>query len=288
MKPEINVAEFISHQDGTVAIALIAGIGNFALSQTVSAAQAEVYNRIALERDEANPNSTDDRNDKDDTANEREAPYGLETREPPLERGMRYGKLYAACVHRSALLGAGEYDRPQDLVGHVSWRAGLPAKELERAGRTKNVTEAIRLASRAKAQKDFWRDRSTDVLEIAESLTDYDADVAEDALFGLRGVDAVQAMVKGYQRLIDRIMNRQSSPYFTARGVIGDELRSDIGAMEAAKAKVEEFIQVLEKEYASEVLDAINMGRRLDTIDSVETAVQSRAEERLRGLLADA
>lgn len=286
MNPNTNIAEFIDQQDTAVAIALIAGLGNFALSQMVSAAQAEVYNRIALERDEENPISVDDRNDKDDATIEREPPYGLENREPPLERGKRYGKLYAACVHRAALLGAGEYDRPQDVAGHITWRAGLPDKELERAGRVKDVTEAIRLASRAKAQRDFWRDRSGDVLEIAEGLVDFDAETAEDALMHLTGVDAVQGMVKGYQRLVDRIMNRKSSPYFTARGPIGDELRSDVGAMEAAKEKVEQFVNTLEREYAAEVLEAINLGRRLDTIDSVEQAVQMRAQERLRGLLA--
>lgn len=286
MNPNLNIAEFIDQQDTAVATALVAGIGNFALSQTVNAAVAQIYIDMANERDPDRDSSLDDRNDKDDTLQQRDPPVGLENREPPLERANRYGALYVGCVNRSVALGAGQWDQPQDVPGHVLWRAGQPAKDKLKAGRTTDLTEALRIASRAKAQQDFWNERKDDILAIVTDATDYGSEPAESALFALTGVDAVQAMVKGYGRLVDRIGNRKTSPYFTAKGPIGDELRSDVGAMEAGLKKVEEFITTLEAAYAHEVLEAINLGRRLDTIESVAGNVEARQRARLAEYLA--
>lgn len=285
MKPEHSIVEFIDNLDTAVATAIVAGIGNFALSQAVNASVAQTYQNIADERDAERDSALDDRNDKDDARQTRDAPPGLENREPHMERAKRFGAIYTACVARAIGLGAGQYDQPQDIPGHVQWRAGQPAKDKVKAGRTTDINEALRLATRAKAQQDFWTERTADIVSLVTDACDHGAEEAESALFALRGVDSVQAMIKGYGRLVDRIGNRKTSPYFTAKGAIGDEIRSDVGAMESSLAKVEEFIYKLEAAYAHEIIEAINLGRRLDTIESVGLSVTNRQQARLAELL---
>lgn len=287
MHADHNIPAFVSSLDTAVAMALFAGIGSFALSSVVSAAQASVYEQMRAERDPDNAISTDDRNDKDEAQLDREPPYGLENRESPVERAKRYGALYAGAYNACVALGAGEYDRPQTVASHVNWRATQYKRDADQARRTTDVNEAIRLAGRAKSQRDFWRDRLHDVLDIAQDATDVTDDQAEAALFELRGVDAVQALVKGYGRLVGAIAQRKGSPYFTSRGEIGDTLRSDVGAMEASLEKVKEFIGSLEKLYAREVLDAVNAGRRLDTVDTIEASTTLRNQQRLATMLSD-
>jgi hypothetical protein len=284
MNAERSLHNFVLKQDATVAMALVQGIGNYALGQLISAATAQKYADDAKERDEENDNaSVDQRNEKDDD-DERAPPDGLEARETPTDRINRYAALYADCIDMADSFDAGEYDRPQDIASHVAWRAGRPAADVERIKRgSVSLEEALRLVANAKSQQAFWAKHKSDVIALCEDAC---VDATGEALMTLEGVDAVQAMVKGYAKLVDRIGNRKGSPYFTSKGEIGKTIRSDVGAMEAALERTEKFIDELETAYAPELLAAIEQGRNLHSIESAVEGVQLRMAERLKGLIA--
>lgn len=294
--------------DVAVAIALLAGIGNFALSKAAWAAQ-QVVREDAADAEQAENAvggpTADLAADQTDAHHPEDFQIaGAEVQETHRERLNRFGKLYANSYAMALELGADEWSRAQSPQNFIDWQSTQPEEVLRRAKAQTDVARAVRDASRAAQDKKFWAaNKPAVMLELLTVTGDLKPDGTgepniEVQLDGdgeltpiedfLQPVEQVQAMMRGYGALLDRLNNFKASPYWEGSGPISQDIRSDAGALESAMPKLEKFIEDLESLHRHDIREAVERGQNLLTIDIVRARSEQKLKARLERTLAKA
>lgn len=310
MNAKNSIDNNIKTLDSAVAIALLAGIGNFALGKAAWAAQqvvreqAQDAEHVENNLERGRPTSDVAADIDDANAPEDFQVAGAEVRETHRERLNRFGKLYANVYSMGLELGADEWSRPQSPQNFIDWQATQPDEVLRRAKAQTDVARAVRDASRAAQDKKFWSTNKPAVtLELLtvtgdlmpdgvgkpniEIQLDGDGDLTPIEDF-LEPVEQVQAMMRGFGAVLDRLNNFKASPYWEGTGPISQDIRSDAGALESALPKLEKFIEDLEMLHRHDIREAVERGQNLLTLDIVRARSEQKLKARLERTLAKA
>jgi hypothetical protein len=267
------------------------GLGNYALGQLAWSAQQHVR-ALASTHELDTQLGADAIHDAEGEldGDQTEPPVGLTKAETVEERMQRWGALYAICADSAKSLGGDEWSSPQSVASRLEWLAGQTKTAIARANTLKargDLTQALAVASQANQEAKFWEANLKAIkaeMEFHASDINIDAyDVDELVANPAEMVNAVAAMYRG---VLSECNKRKANRFYVANGPLGDQLRSDVGALEAELGALRLLDTDIQRRYSAELMEAINRGVNLKLIDDVEKQATAQLNAKLERELA--
>lgn len=294
MNANTSICAHIQNADNTGKAALYTGLGNWALGQLVWNTQRYVRDLAATHDVDPSLGADAIQMAEDAIADDpRDPPVGLERVETVSEKMKRFGALYAICVERAMEIGADEYNRPQAIRNRVEWLAAQSGNAISRARDLKarsDTAQALRVASAANEEAKFWRSNKEAVIDECHfhsgSINTSDDAYNIDAELILTAVERMNSVASMYKAVLSRCNNRKSSRFFEASGPLGDQLRSEVGVLEAELGALRLLDAAIQREYSTELYEAISRGVNIRLIDDIERAETVKLNAKLERELA--
>lgn len=292
MNANTSIYAHISSADNTAKAALLTGLGNWALGQLAWNAQRYVRDLAATH--EVDPSLGQDAIQMAEDAiadDDRDPPVGLERVETVSEKMKRFGALYYVCCDAALAIGADEYNRPQEIRSRIDWIAEQTGKAFERARDLKSrgdLTHALRVANQANEEAKFWKANKQAVIDEmhfhASNINPEAYDIDEELV--VSAVEKMNAVAAMYKAVLTRCNSRKSSRFFEANGPLGDQLRSEVGALEAELGGLRMLDTAIQKAHSQELYEAISRGVNVRLLDDIEKAETVKLNTKLERELA--
>lgn len=294
MNANTSIHAHIINADNVGKAALLTGLGNWALGQLAWNTQRYVRDLAATH--EVDPTLGADAVQMAEEAiadDGRDPPVGLERVETVQEKQKRFGALYAIALDQAMAIGADEYNRPQNIRDRVEWLAAQSGNAISRARDLKargDTAQALRVASAANDEAKFWRANKETVIEECQFHAS-DINTGDDAYdldteLLMTAVERMNAVASMYKSVLSRCNNRKSSRFFEASGPLGDQLRSEVGVLEAELGALRLLDAAIQREYSTELYEAISRGVNIKLIDDIEKAETAKLNQKLERELA--